>query len=579
MKKTLDIYITKTCNLNCSYCYVDILDNDTSDFDVKKFLNNEKNYEYDNIKFFWWEPLIKWDSIVEIIEEIKSKNNTFEFTIITNGLLLDKWKINFIKKYNINIIISFHKKSSALLLLKSNLFKEIKDKLSFLFIFEPDNINFPFEIILKLIFLWFHRFIITPEIYSNWGIKDILFLEKELRKFLYLKKKQWNLSFWEIDWDELKKILYVCEKNILDTAGNISMCNRFKSIQLFPDKNYETIYNNVDKFIWFNTNSEKYFYTCLIWCYFDLLLKYWEDEKKIKRWLYQYNLLNKIFLEFSRSMNRLSWKINFLEKKIDEIRFNLASSCNLSCKYCYVVKDENSYLNEETAKNIIDFFLLNEWDEKTISFFWWEPLIEFELLKKLVIYSKELAQKNNKKIKFKIATNFLLANDDIVNFLKKEKFELHISLNGNKKINDYMRDNSTDLLLKILFKYKDKLSENISILLAFSNKEVSFLYRNTLFIKKLWFNKINLEMIFWSKNNWAEDDFLILTKQLKKIKTIKDLFIINELSLDSHDTVIDISVEWKASDNSFIFNKYSINFSNKERFNTIIRNILLNDDE
>gem|GEM_PF-1316487 len=97
--------------------------------------------------------MIKWDSIVEIIEEIKSKNNTFEFTIITNGLLLDKWKINFIKKYNINIIISFHKKSSALLLLKSNLFKEIKDKLSFLFIFEPDNINFPFEIILKLIFL------------------------------------------------------------------------------------------------------------------------------------------------------------------------------------------------------------------------------------------------------------------------------------------------------------------------------------------------------------------------------------------------------------------------------------------
>gem|GEM_PF-1836151 len=69
--------------------------------------------------------------------------------------------------------------------------------------------------------------------------------------------------------------------------------------------------------------------------------------------------------------------------------------------------------------------------------------------------------------------------------MKKEKFELHISLNGNKKINDYMRDNSTDLLLKILFKYKDKLSENISILLAFSNKEVSFLYRNTLFIKKL----------------------------------------------------------------------------------------------
>ena len=84
--KTLDLYITKLCNLNCEYCYVDLKKNENS-FNYEEFSERINLLDYDHIKFFGWEPLIKWTEIVKIIEILKWKNK--KFTIVTNGLLLD----------------------------------------------------------------------------------------------------------------------------------------------------------------------------------------------------------------------------------------------------------------------------------------------------------------------------------------------------------------------------------------------------------------------------------------------------------------------------------------------------------
>ena len=113
-------------------------------------------------------------------------------------------------------------------------------------------------------------------------------------------------------------------------------------------------------------------------------------------------------------------------------------------------------------------------------------MLEFRLLQDLVEYAQEKALLYKKTLKFKIATNFLLVNTEKVLFLKEHDFDVHISLNGTKNLNDTMRNGSTDILLKNLLKYKDIIGvRNIVILLAFSNKEVASLFKSVYFIHKL----------------------------------------------------------------------------------------------
>jgi len=49
--KILDLYITKVCNLDCEYCYVDVVKKEGKEFDVKDFTERVNLLDYDHIKF------------------------------------------------------------------------------------------------------------------------------------------------------------------------------------------------------------------------------------------------------------------------------------------------------------------------------------------------------------------------------------------------------------------------------------------------------------------------------------------------------------------------------------------------
>jgi uncharacterized protein len=81
------------------------------DFLVDNFYQKkEKNLIKENnikINFFGGEPLLLWDEIiVPLIEYSKKYNDLIVFTLTTNGLLLDEEKLIFLKKNNINFILS-----------------------------------------------------------------------------------------------------------------------------------------------------------------------------------------------------------------------------------------------------------------------------------------------------------------------------------------------------------------------------------------------------------------------------------------------------------------------------------------
>lgn len=153
----------------------------------------------------------------------------------------------------------------------------------------------------------------------------------------------------------------------------------------------------------------------------------------------QPNSIEKIEHSASPYLDQLS------ERSIQNVTLQVTQQCNLRCKYCVY---SGSYLTRthsektmpwEIAKRSIDFLLGHSMDTEnpTIGFYGGEPLLNFKLIKKAVNYALE--QFEGKKVDFGMTTNGTLFNDEILEFLEKNRFHLLISLDGPRHIHDSNR--------------------------------------------------------------------------------------------------------------------------------------------
>ena len=121
----------------------------------------------------------------------------------------------------------------------------------------------------------------------------------------------------------------------------------------------------------------------------------------------------------------------------------VSQACNLRCKYCY--GDGGEYSNKglmsyEIAKNAVDFFVSNT-DEKrlNICFFGGEPLLNFDLVKKVVEYTKDIASLRDKEFTYSMTTNATLITPEAEQLIKENKISLTVSMDGKKETNDINR--------------------------------------------------------------------------------------------------------------------------------------------
>lgn len=103
--------------MNCNVCYEHLFINDNKIMDIetakkatKVFYNNrDKNYDRHYIMFFGGEPLLNFDLIPQYLDWFRNNYPNFKcnFHIFTNGLLLDKSKVDFFLDNNITIFLSY----------------------------------------------------------------------------------------------------------------------------------------------------------------------------------------------------------------------------------------------------------------------------------------------------------------------------------------------------------------------------------------------------------------------------------------------------------------------------------------
>lgn len=129
---------------------------------------------------------------------------------------------------------------------------------------------------------------------------------------------------------------------------------------------------------------------------------------------------------------------------ITNLILNLVQDCNLACIYCYGGEGEynnKGYMSEKIAFDSVDWFLKQAKTAKDllITFFGGEPLLNFDLLKKIVQYSIEKSKEYEKKLSFSITTNATLISKEVIEFFNQHKFSLTISIDGTEHMHDKNR--------------------------------------------------------------------------------------------------------------------------------------------
>lgn len=157
--------------------------------------------------------------------------------------------------------------------------------------------------------------------------------------------------------------------------------------------------------------------------------------------------------------------------------------CNLNCIYCYQKYKSNANMSFETAKYCVDSIcdtMLNDVEAVEFSFIGGEPLLNFDLIKKIFKYV--IAKKLSIQKRFFITTNGTILTSEMKSWFTehRDQFILCLSLDGTRETHNLNRSNSFDLIDKDFFlknwceqPIKMTLSENSLSTLA---KDIRYLH-------------------------------------------------------------------------------------------------------
>lgn len=179
------------------------------------------------------------------------------------------------------------------------------------------------------------------------------------------------------------------------------------------------------------------------------------------------------------------WKENIyyqINNNLQQLTLNVTEICNFRCGYCVYSDHYKNYrshsqkkMSWEVAKQAIDYAMNHiSYREKNnlpfaISFYGGEPLCNFKLIKKCVLYCNE--KYNKKNIEYNMTTNGSLINEKIAKFLCDNKFNIVISIDGPQYIHDRYRKTVNNLTtynlvingLNNIKKFNDNKNMNITI--------------------------------------------------------------------------------------------------------------------
>lgn len=208
--------------------------------------------------------------------------------------------------------------------------------------------------------------------------------------------------------------------------------------------------------------------------------------------------------------------INSLPKITDAFLI-LTQTCNLKCKYCFVVQKPKN-MTYKIALDSADFVARNAKEKgvkPSINYFGGEPLIKWdEIIVPLTLYIRE---KYGDNFGLSMTTNGVLLDLEKLEFMKKYNIGFMVSIDGDKCTQDLNRplqngDSSFDILeprLPMFLEYNPTMTFRATV----DNDNVSEYFNTHKFaIEHGYKNVYTIVNVF---ANWNEEERLELKKQIR----------------------------------------------------------------
>ncbi len=231
---------------------------------------------------------------------------------------------------------------------------------------------------------------------------------------------------------------------------------------------------------------------------------------------------------------------------------HIAHTCNLNCSYCFASQGkyhgDRALMSYEVGKQALDFLVANSGTRRNleVDFFGGEPLMNFDVVKRLVAYARSIEKEHGKNFRFTLTTNGVLIDDDVIDFANKEMSNVVLSLDGRKEVHDrfrvdYAGKGSYDKIVPLFQKLvKERGNKDYYMRGTFTHHNPDFI-NDIKAMLDLGFTELSMEPVVC-----AEDDPSALTKE--------DLPIV----LQGYEELANLMIERRKAGKPFTFYHYMI---------------------
>ena len=210
---------------------------------------------------------------------------------------------------------------------------------------------------------------------------------------------------------------------------------------------------------------------------------------------------------------------------------HVAHTCNLNCEYCFASQGkyhgERAIMSFETGKRALDFLIENSGSRHNleVDFFGGEPLMNFDVVKQLVAYAREVEKQHNKNFRFTLTTNGVLVDDDVIDFANKEMSNVVLSLDGRKEVHDryrvdYAGKGSWEKIVPKFQKFVGKRGgKNYYMRGTFTHQNPDFV-NDVKEMLRLGFTELSMEPVVCApgdKNELTKEDLEIVCQQYEEL--------------------------------------------------------------
>lgn len=191
---------------------------------------------------------------------------------------------------------------------------------------------------------------------------------------------------------------------------------------------------------------------------------------------------------------------------IKALCLHIAHDCNLRCKYCFASTGDfgtkRTLMSADTGKKAIDFLIEKSAARRNleVDFFGGEPLLNFDVVKEIVLYALERQKEAGKNFRFTITTNAVLLNDKHMKFINEYMGNVVLSIDGRPEVNDRMRVRADgrgtykDILPKIKEMADSRDQNNYYVRGTFTHENLDF-SKDVLHMADLGFKQISVEPV------------------------------------------------------------------------------------